>query len=283
MQDGKYAEACPKFAESHRLDPATGTLLNLAACHEAEKKLATAWLEYAQAEALARQDRREDRIRFAHEHSLAIEPRLARLAVGVEAAADLPNLEVTLDGFALKSAARGVPAPVDPGEHVIEARAPGRKPWSRRVVIEREAQQETVSVPVLEREPPAPVPSPSPEAPRPPAVAPPAVATTRPVPGRVYLAAGTTVLLAVPAAITGYAYMKERSRDGSVRSEDKQVSLGIANGVLTGLAVISAGATVYLYLTRPSRIGAPPAEGRFIGVAPMVAAGGPGFSIEGTL
>src|SRR5215470_7185323 len=76
MAEGKVSEACPKFAESYRLDAATGTLLNLAACHEAEHKLATAWLEYSESVALARRDRRDDRIRFAQDRLTAIEPKL---------------------------------------------------------------------------------------------------------------------------------------------------------------------------------------------------------------
>src|SRR5436190_1912968 len=93
MAEGKFAEACPKFAESYRLDAATGTLLNLASCHEGERKLATAWLEYSEAVNLARHDRREDRIRFAQEHLSSIEPKLSRLTVVVPPSVEAPDLE----------------------------------------------------------------------------------------------------------------------------------------------------------------------------------------------
>lgn len=39
MAEGKLDAGCAKLAESHRIDPKLGTLLNLATCHERHVRL----------------------------------------------------------------------------------------------------------------------------------------------------------------------------------------------------------------------------------------------------
>jgi tetratricopeptide (TPR) repeat protein len=153
MEQGHYPQACPKLAESQRLDPGGGTLIALALCHEAEGKTATAWAEFTEALALARQANRFDREQVATEHIAALEGRLARIVVKVpDAIAATPGFEIARNGVALRRAAWGVATPVDPGEHVVTARAPSKKPWKATVRI-LDAQTQTITVTPLEGAP----------------------------------------------------------------------------------------------------------------------------------
>lgn len=169
LGEGKIPEACRKLEESRRLDPLPGTILNLASCHDKEGLLASAFAEYREARALAERDGRADRVAFAEEHMRAIEPRISQLVIVVPAEAVVADLRVTCDGAPLARAAWGGRIPVDPGEHVVEASAPGKKTARSTVKVGREGDVQELVVAALEDErslppPIAVVPAPAPEA-----------------------------------------------------------------------------------------------------------------------
>jgi tetratricopeptide (TPR) repeat protein len=145
-----YTAACPKLAESERLDPAPGTLLNLAVCYERANKTATAWATYKSAALLAQRSGEPDRAAAATRKAAELEPRLARLTVTV---APTPGLEVRCDGQPLGEPSWGVALPYDAGDHEVQATAPGHRPWSLRVHIAGDAQTAKVAVPALEATP----------------------------------------------------------------------------------------------------------------------------------
>jgi tetratricopeptide (TPR) repeat protein len=71
-----YAEACRLFAGSFAMDPATGTLLALALCHERAGDLQAAISEYRGAAERARQEGRADRAQAATERADELEAKL---------------------------------------------------------------------------------------------------------------------------------------------------------------------------------------------------------------
>src|SRR5437762_4686516 len=83
MEAKRFDEACPKFADSQRLDPGVGTLLNLALCYERQGKVASAWSTYRDAASAARTAGQADRENMARQRASALEPRLSRLTVAI--------------------------------------------------------------------------------------------------------------------------------------------------------------------------------------------------------
>ena len=151
MTAGKYVEACPKFEASQQLDPGLGTMLNLAECYEKTGRTASAWAEYREAIPLARAAGSKARQDLATERAQALQERLSTLTIRAISGED-PNvhLEVRRDGVALQEAELGSPIPVDPGEHTIEAAAPGKQPWSSKVQVGADAAKVAVEIPPLQ-------------------------------------------------------------------------------------------------------------------------------------
>ncbi|MEO8797136.1 MAG: hypothetical protein ABI551_04560, partial [Polyangiaceae bacterium] len=148
MADGRYQEACVKFADSNRLSPGTGTLLNLATCHVKIGKLATAWVEMNNAADSDRRLGNVQRLAWIRQQIDELGPKLAHLTIGV-APATPAGCSVKLDGVAIDPAAYGSPTPVDPGEHVVAASAPGYETWSTKIAVDQNGIEKRVSVPVL--------------------------------------------------------------------------------------------------------------------------------------
>ncbi len=130
---GDVKAACPKFAESYRLDPALGSLLNLAACHEKEGRVATAWSEYRDAEAQAQKARDDKRVAYAKKQAAALESRLPRLAIAVTETP--PSFAVTRNGAPIGDASYGMSLPIDPGPQELAATAPGRERWTKQITL----------------------------------------------------------------------------------------------------------------------------------------------------
>jgi hypothetical protein len=148
MQRHQFADACPKFAESQRLDPGGGTLFALALCHEGAGKTASAWADFNEALSDARQSNRADRTESALQHIRKLEAQLTRMRIHVTQ--DVEGLEIRRNGAVIGKAAWTVPVPIDPGTYTFEAHAPNKKTWSAPIALNGAGQTVDVNIPALE-------------------------------------------------------------------------------------------------------------------------------------
>ncbi len=292
-QNGDFAAACPKFRASQDADPKTSTLLNLGNCYEQNKQLASAWGAFKEASVRAAAAGRADWAKMADEHIAVLEPKLAHVSVVVPKEADVPGLVLMRDGAKLSPGERGVPIPVDAGEHELTATAEGKITWSTKIQIV-DAQDAKVAVPVLQDAPmpPSPpvvvVPPPVGEIAKP-AEPPPSYWTTWRLvgvgaggAGVVTMAVGTVIGV---VAKSHYDDAKKPCMDhvcpadatASVKDGNNAISTaGVATGVFIGGAVLTAAGAALFFL-------APTLDGKTgqLQIAPSVV-GVQGLTARGT-
>jgi hypothetical protein len=129
FNEGRWQEAVDMFTRAESLVHAPPHLLFLARAQERLGRLVRAREAYLKItketlSAAAPQAFRDAQA-SAEQELRAIEPRIGSLTVSVEGAEGATDLTVMIDGQPMPGALIGVPRPIDPGDHKIEAVAAG--------------------------------------------------------------------------------------------------------------------------------------------------------------
>lgn len=119
-----FSTACAKFRESNRLDPAVGTVFNIADCEEKLGHLATSWTLFQ--EVVQRLPPADNRRAIAEQRASKLESRVPKLSIHL-AHSDRTDVTVRRDGVSLGAASLDTSLPVDPGDHVVIVEAPGTR------------------------------------------------------------------------------------------------------------------------------------------------------------
>lgn len=151
MKEGKVVEACIAFEDSNRIEPRAGTLIRLGACREHNHQLASAYAAYNAALALVKDPSKKD---IATAKLAELEPQVPHLTVALADADRLPGLEVSRDGQPFDLAQCNHRAPIDGGDYVLAAHAPGHKDWTVTVHVPEVGGDVTIAIPRLEDLPP---------------------------------------------------------------------------------------------------------------------------------
>ena len=304
IKQGNFAEACPKFEMSQRVEPAVGTMLYLAECYEKTNRTASSWAMFREAASLAETSGQTERMKTAQARAARLEPRLAWLTIEVAKDALVPGLQIRRNSVPVSSEFSGTSSPVDPGEVLVEASAPGRLPYSTKVKIAAKARA-VATIPVLQAAPDAvssaaqapptqePGVQPSPvaaagaaaagsEAPAGPAPA----QRSSPVP---WLVGGAGVVALGVGSYFGFRAISKandaeelcpkgicNSSEGTAAADDAHTAATISNvSLVLGAAAVATGVVLFLVL--------PTKQGTQVGLLPMIEPSTLGLSVRGRL
>jgi len=211
---GHHVEACDKFAASQKLAPGVGVTMYLADCYEKVGRTASAWTEFREAERLAR-EKHDARAAKAHARAHALEPKLRRLTIAISPEAAPGSSEVWMDGNLLSAEQWNVGLAVDPVDHVITLKAPGKVERTLTAHVLADSPAQTVEFQGSGDNVPAPV----------------AVAPVAAVP------VAAAVVATTPASTPSPATEANRADAGKTR---RSVELGLMGGAAVGVGVGAA-------------------------------------------
>jgi hypothetical protein len=160
FKEGNYEAALEKFEAAAKMMRTFGILLNIAECQEKIGHTASAWATWREARAVASEDHNADDETMAAERQNGLERKLSRLTIVVQSGADARGLQIRRDGGIVPREAWGAAIAVDPGAHVIDARAPGRKARQIDVTVRPDGGRSTATLAALDEEEPEPIPVP---------------------------------------------------------------------------------------------------------------------------
>jgi hypothetical protein len=296
----KYAEACPKFAESNRLDRGAGTLIHLGDCYEKTKQMASAWATYKEAASAAQALGRRDWEQLANKRASHLEKNLARLTVKVDAGG-IEKLEVKRDGAPLTEASWGSALPVDVGTHEVVASAPGYKEFKTSVTLAKDGDKVEISVPKLEPLPkdtnvatkPTEDPKPQPKTPPPQPIIVHKDGSGQRTIG--FIVAGVGVAGVAAGAVTGLMAMGKNNdskeicpNDGAcaspdaVKANDDAKTLGLVSTIAFGAGAAALAIGAVLIFTAPSDSRPTNAARAKLKLSPAIGPGNTGLFFSGT-
>lgn len=245
-EEGKWAEAVVRYEQSLAIKRAPITLYSLGIANKELGRYVVAIesLRAFLAEPLVEATKPYEKP--ARDAIAELEPKLSFLTVRVP---ETPGLVVTIGDVELPAASLGQRRPLDPGRHLVRARAPGYVEVSREVVaVSGEASELDLSleaVPEVAPPPlvPPPLPPPAPVAPPPAPIDPPPAGPTRAVQWALVGGGGGLFLVGLGVGVAGIV---EASGAPSAEGDEasRALDLAVAGDVVgaVGLAALGAGA-----------------------------------------
>jgi len=264
LAEENYEVARSHFEQSFKIDPALGTLLNLAVCEEKLGKLQAA-LAHLQ-DALGKAEAEDRRRPLIAQRLARLELRVPRLVVKPSRPLDA-GVSLSLDATPLAAADIGKTLRVDPGRHVLDCAGPRGERCTTVFMLEE--GQESVQVPALSVAATMPPLGVAPSW-RPSEVSP--AREMAPAPkGRTgaeqrsfaYAAGGFGLASIAVGLIAGASVLHQKGLveahcdeqgcdDEGLAAAQRGKALSTVSTIATGIGVVVMGASVYVLLSAPS-------------------------------